>query len=121
VVIVGGDVHIGAAFALKLVNSGRPIYQLTSSAVSNPVSGWFRRTLGALGPSAVRHLHPHRGQQPRGEAARGGFGRPNTNPFTGMNAGLVQLQRIGGKTNVRFKLLGTDGTAVSEVFESALL
>jgi hypothetical protein len=38
-----------------------------------------------------------------------------------MNAGVVQFQRLGGRTNVRLKLLGADGGGVREVFESALL
>jgi hypothetical protein len=38
-----------------------------------------------------------------------------------MNAGIVQFQRLAGRTNVRLKLLGADGGGVSEEFESALL
>jgi alkaline phosphatase D len=121
VVIVGGDVHIGAAFALRLVGSGRPIFQLTSSAVTNPVSDALARSLGALGPSLFDTFSRTSDNTVEIKLLEAAANRPQDNPFTGMNAGIVQFQRLGGRTNVRLKLLGADGAVVKEVFESALL
>jgi alkaline phosphatase D len=121
VVIVGGDVHIGAAFAMRIVGSGRPLFQLTSSAVTNPVSAALSRALGALGPSLFDTFSRTSDNTLEIKLLEAGSNRPASNPFTGMNAGIVQFQRLAGRTNVRLKLLGIDGAAVSEVFESALL
>jgi len=121
VVLVGGDVHIGAAFALRLVGSGRPIFQLTSSAVTNPVSDGLNRALGALGPSLFDTFSRTSDNTLEIKLLGAAANRPASNPFTGMNAGIVQFQRLGGRTSVRFKLLGADGGGVREVFESALL
>jgi alkaline phosphatase D len=121
VVIVGGDVHMGAAFAMRLVGSGRPIYQLTSSAITNPVSDGLKRALSALGPSLFDTFSRTADNTLEIKLLEPRWNRPGSNPFTGMNAGIVQFQRLGGRTNVRLKLLGSQGGAASEVFESALL
>lgn len=121
VVIAGGDVHVGGAFVLRLVGTGRPIFQLTSSAVSNPVNDPVNRWLGGLGPALFDTFSRTADNTLEVKLLAGRQGGPASNPFTGMNAGVVQFQRIAGRTNVRLRLLGATEGGVSEVFESALL
>jgi alkaline phosphatase D len=121
VVIVGGDVHVGGAFALRLVGTGRPVFQLTSSAVSNPVNDPVDRWLSGLGPALFDTFSRTADNTLEVKLLEPRHGAPGANPFTGMNAGLVQFQKVGGRTNVRLRLLGATGGGVSEVFESALL
>ena len=126
VLILGGDVHIGAAFVLRLVGGGRPIYQLTSSAVSNPLLG------------KVAKLIPERLLTPQGPALFQSFSRtadgtleiklleprhggPGQNPCADLNAGVIEVERRGDSSQLRLKLLGQGPTGAVEVFESALL
>jgi len=121
VVIAGGDVHVGGAFALRLVGTGRPIFQLTSSAVSNPVSDPVNRFMGGLGPALFDTFSRTADNTLDVKLLEARLGAPGSNPFTGMNAGIVQFQRVGGRFNVRLRLLGATEGGVKEVFESALL
>ena len=121
VVIVGGDVHVGGAFVLRLVGTGDPVFQLTSSAVSNPVNDPLARWLAGLGPALFDTFSRTADNTLEVKLLEARQGAPGSNPFTGMNAGVVQFQRSSGRTSVRLRLLGATDTGVREVFESALL
>jgi hypothetical protein len=121
VVIAGGDVHVGGAFVLRLVGTGDPVFQLTSSAVSNPVNDPLARWLAGLGPALFDTFSRTADNTLEVKLLESRSGGPRANPFTGRNAGIIQFQRIGGKTNIKLRLLGATAAGVSEVFESALL
>jgi alkaline phosphatase D len=125
VLVVGGDVHIGGAFVMRLVGSGRPIYQLTSSAVSNPlgkVKGLIpERWFAPGGPLAFPLWSRTSDNQLDIKLLEPRSGGPGKNPCTDLNAGVVELERRGDSTQLRLKLLGQGPTGAVELFESALL
>jgi alkaline phosphatase D len=121
-IVLGGDVHVGAAFALTTVGQDpRVFYELTTSAVSNRVKD-FEADASVLGPglfewnplTASGTLNVRLLPAASGSGAR--------NPIGGLNVGIVEMKRNGPTTNVRFKLLGYgEDHQVKEEFQSAWL
>jgi alkaline phosphatase D len=105
-IVLGGDVHVGAAFELHFVGGKKPyFFELTTSALTNRQKQ-FDADISTLGPTAFG-LNP---RMANGSVdvrlLRAASGSPGRNPLGGLNAGIVQFQRNGDVTNVRLKLLG---------------
>ena len=111
VALVCGDVHIGNAFGIHWQGGRKPtLYQFTSSALTALetrttqflVEKGPRLVSGVTCPStpfggacsaSISHL-------PGVDEAR------SNNPFVGLNFGLIEIQRFGDVSNLKFKLVG---------------
>jgi alkaline phosphatase D len=121
-IVLGGDVHVGAAFALTLVGPDPKVfYELTTSAVSNRIQD-FEVHASVLGPKLFA-LHPRTADGLLDvRLLPGASTAAQRNPIGGLNAGVLELQRSGDTTNVRFKLLGYgDDFRIREEFISGWL
>jgi alkaline phosphatase D len=121
-IVLGGDVHVGAAFALTLPGPDpRVFYELTTSAVSNRIQD-FEVHASVLGPQLFQ-LNPRTAEGMLNvRLLPGASGAAQRNPIGSLNAGIIELQRNGNSTNVRFKLLGYgDDHKVREEFISGWL
>ncbi|HEV7397408.1 MAG TPA: alkaline phosphatase D family protein [Pyrinomonadaceae bacterium] len=113
VALLCGDVHIGNAFGIHWQGGNKPrLYQFTSSALTALetqttqflVEKGPRLVSGVTCPSTefggacsatVSHL-------PGMDEAR------SNNPFVGLNFGIIEVQRSGDVSNLKFKLVGYD-------------
>jgi hypothetical protein len=128
VAIVSGDIHIANSFAVHWQQKNKPrLYQFTSSAITNLFQGW-KADASRVGPQFLNDI--------RCEAT--GFGgacsarvellpavseAASRNPFAGLNLGLIEIQRFGDVSNLKFKLIGYHPTEERPVtyFESGWL
>jgi alkaline phosphatase D len=127
-VLLGGDVHVGAVSRFAWSDDARDTYQLIASALSNR-EGFLVRNLVELIPS-IGAVVGHDGHTDfEGEllapgAAAGIDGAP-CNPYGKLNVGLIEVERQSAKeSTVRLSLLGCDddGPAqVKVVFDSGRL
>jgi alkaline phosphatase D len=111
VALACGDVHIGNAFGIHWQGGRKPrLYQFTSSALTaletrttqflvekgpRLVSGVTCPSTPFGGPCSARVSH----LEAVNEAS-------SHNPFTGLNVGLIEVQRLGDVSNLKFKLIG---------------
>jgi len=107
VVLVGGDMHVGALFELRWLDDDLPaVPQLVSSALSNAQGPWLERL--AEHPPPTAHDMGVEGHRARvelvGDRAEGR-----------LNAGLLRTRRRGRHTEVRLQLLAADGDGGVEV------
>lgn len=126
-VLLGGDVHVGAVSRFAWSDEARDTYQLIASAVSNR-EGFLVRNLVELIPSigAVVGHDGHadfEGELLQPGAERGGDGP--CNPYGKLNVGLIEVERQSAReSTVRLTLLGCDddGPArVKMIFDSGRL
>ncbi|HTV24191.1 MAG TPA: alkaline phosphatase D family protein [Polyangiaceae bacterium] len=128
-VLLGGDVHVGAVSRFAWSDDARDTYQLIASALSNR-DGFLVRNLVELVPrigAVVGHdgnadfegelLPPGPDSQSEGTAC---------NPFGKLNVGLIEVERQSShESSVRLKLLGVsedDGPPRTKVmFDSGRL
>jgi len=108
IAIVSGDVHIGNAFGVQWEN-GRTFHQFTAS----PLSALFRGIVAditTLGPRLLRGIgarDPKTGATVRGRVhLLKGTGGRTRNPLVGLNIGLIEIQRDGDVSKIKFKLVG---------------
>jgi alkaline phosphatase D len=111
VTLACGDVHIGNAFAIHWQGGRKPrLYQFTSSALT----ALETRTTQFLVEKAPRLVSgvtcpstpfggPCSGQVSH---LKGVNEDSSHNPFTGLNIGLIEVQRSGDVSNIKFKLIG---------------
>lgn len=125
IVLLGGDVHVGAAARFHWGDGIRDTYQLVSSAVSN-VSEFNLRRIAEVMPnidtdvgddfSFSGQLLPDMGKE--NESA-------HCNPYGDLNCGVVLVERIGeAESTVRLLLLGCsdeNSAAPQVVFDSGAL
>jgi alkaline phosphatase D len=121
-IVLGGDVHVGAAFAFTTVGPNpRVFYQLTTSAVTNRVKD-FEADAGVLGPQLFEQDKRTADGLLNVRLLGAAQGSPARNPIGGLNAAVIEVQKDGPQTNVRFKLLGYgDDLQVKEEYQSAWL
>lgn len=110
VILVSGDIHIGCAVRIVWRDkSVRPVYQLISSSVSN-LTDALRRKLGRLAPHLDKHLSG--GADDLWETVELLPARDDmdaTNPFDGLNAGVVSFRRQrDGNLAVTLELVSHD-------------
>jgi phosphodiesterase/alkaline phosphatase D-like protein len=103
-VLLSGDVHQGAAVALRWPDGGH-LYQFVSSPMTNTSRGWRERLARHLAFS-MRHV---RYGAERVRVERLGGARPGQrNPFNGLNVGVVYVEERGTSIGVRFELVTSD-------------
>jgi phosphodiesterase/alkaline phosphatase D-like protein len=111
VALACGDVHIGNAFGIYWQGGRKPrLYQFTSSALTaletrttqflvekapRLVSGVTCPATPFGGPCSARVSHLEAANEVSSH-----------NPFTGLNIGLIEAQRYGDVSNLKFKLIG---------------
>lgn len=127
-VLLGGDVHVGAVSRFAWSDDARDTYQLIASALSNR-EGFLMRNLVELIPQ-IGAVVGHDGDADfEGEllapgADCGTDGGP-CNPYGKLNVGLVEVERLSAReSSVRLMLLGCDGDGparVKVVFDSGKL
>jgi alkaline phosphatase D len=103
-VLLSGDVHQGAAVALRWPEGAR-LYQFVSSPATNAIRGCKERLARQLSFS-MRHVR-HGAERVRIErlgCARSG----QRNPFNGLNVGVVYVEERGASAAVRFELVTYD-------------
>ncbi|HEX2276791.1 MAG TPA: alkaline phosphatase D family protein [Candidatus Tectomicrobia bacterium] len=106
-VLLSGDVHQGAAVALRWPDGARA-YQFVSSPVTNAIRGWQERIAGRLSFSMP---HVRHGTE-RAAIERLGCAMPGQrNPFNGLNVGIVSVEDRGAGAAVRFELVTYDAGA----------
>jgi alkaline phosphatase D len=100
-VLLSGDVHQGAAVALRWPEGAR-VYQFVSSPVTNTGRGWKGGIARRLAFS-MRHV---RHGAERLAIERLGCARPGQrNPVNGLNVGVVYVEDEGASAAVRFELV----------------
>jgi phosphodiesterase/alkaline phosphatase D-like protein len=103
-VLLSGDVHQGAAAALRWPDGGH-LYQFVSSPMTNTNRGWKERLARHLAFS-MRHVR-HGADRARVERLVGD--RPGQrNPFNGLNVGVVYVEERAASLAVRFELVTSD-------------
>ncbi|HEY0710730.1 MAG TPA: hypothetical protein VGG33_28255, partial [Polyangia bacterium] len=115
--LLSGDIHAGWAATLRPAG-GKPLMQLTASALTNhdaSMAGTVARALLEITRPLEREV--------AGLLVAGLEGTPgSTNPYGGLNLGLVEIERVDEqRSRVRFKLIGQDRANPSQprvVFES---
>jgi alkaline phosphatase D len=131
VAIVSGDVHIGHASAIHVEGLRQPwLYEFTSSPISVKES-WGTKTQVRVAPrlvttSSSNFEFPCRqgGEFCPGRVSRlPGVNGASQNPFVDMNIGLIEVQRQGDISKLKFKLIGSHPTEERPVtyFESQWL
>jgi alkaline phosphatase D len=131
VAIVSGDVHIGHASAIHVEGFPQPwLYEFTSSPISVKES-WGTKTKVRVAPRLVTtsssdFVFPctERGEMCPGRVSRlPGVNGASQNPFVDMNIGLIEVQRQGNISKLKFKLIGAHPTEERPVtyFESGWL
>jgi alkaline phosphatase D len=104
VILVSGDVHVGAVSELTF-DGGSPVIQVVSSALSN-----LEREPIRLGSASMADLVPEfetdRGVRTVARLIPGNDG--STNPYPHLNAGIIGLRRDGTEWRIRVRLIGHD-------------
>jgi alkaline phosphatase D len=113
-VLLSGDIHIGCAAMLRPKEGGPPLYELVSSALTNSLqslSGPLGKLSGKL--IGVADEHDFEAELMPGEGA---------NPFTGLNAGILQVVRTGDDVALRWKLISAEKHSATPrvVFDTGL-
>jgi hypothetical protein len=102
-VLLSGDIHQGAAVALRWPDGARA-YQFVSSPVTNASRTWKERLAQRLS-FTMRHVR-HGAGRVAIERLRGTDPRQR-NPFNGLNIGIVSVEDEG-RVAVRFELITYD-------------
>ena len=108
VALACGDVHIGNAYGIHWRGGHKPrLYQFTSSALTARESRVDYFKIG-VGQELVTWATVDCPSTPFGGAcsARIDHLPGGTNPFTGPNIGLIEVQRNGDVSNLKFQLIG---------------
>ena len=116
--LLSGDIHAGWAATLRPAG-GKPLMQLTSSALTNHDASMA----GAVARALLEITRPLE-REVAGLSIAGLAGLPGgTNPYGGLNLGVVEVQKVNHeRCRVTFKLIGQDRedpTRPRVVFESA--
>jgi hypothetical protein len=131
VAILSGDVHIGHASAIHVEGLRQPwLYEFTSSPISVKESGGTKTKVRVaprlVTTSSSNFVFPctERGEMCPGRVSRlPGVTGASQNPFVDMNIGLIEVQRQGDVSKLKFKLIGAHPTEERPVtyFESVWL
>jgi hypothetical protein len=108
VALACGDVHIGNAYGIQWEGGNRPrLYQFTSSALTARESRMDYRLI-KVGERLTAWTSVDCPKTPYGGSCSGKIDHlpGGKNPFTGPNIGLIEVQRLGDVSNLKFKLIG---------------
>ncbi|WP_428261645.1 alkaline phosphatase D family protein [Haliangium sp.] len=123
IVVVGGDVHVGAAFVLTWRDLHKhQFYQFTSSPVSNRLLRW-QAAPSRWGPELFAQTGATYDDKLGVRLLRPSVATPTAgNPIAVQNFGLIDVESQGDRTHVRFRFLGADDDGgVRELFRTGLL
>ncbi|MGB5812243.1 MAG: alkaline phosphatase D family protein, partial [Polyangiales bacterium] len=118
-VLVGGDIHVGAMSEIEWSDGTRPILQLTSSAITHRDSLVVEK-LAELTPRIPFHIDLGDGLSADTQLLAG-HGAASSNPYGGLNFAVVQFATQGSEVGVHFKLFGDIDGDVKPVYSSAVL
>ncbi len=111
VLLVGGDIHVGAAMRFRLGEDGRDMLQLVSSAISN-VQGRAHEVAAEALPRMRSVMGRHSRTYARAELLEG-VGPERHNPYGGLNFGVVEIDaRPASDAGVRLRLFGADDAVI---------
>jgi alkaline phosphatase D len=108
VALACGDVHIGNAYGIHWRGGNKPrLYQFTSSALTARESRMDYFKIG-VGQELATWTTVDCPPTPFGGPCSGRIDHlpGGKNPFTGPNIGLIEVQRLGDVSNLKFKLIG---------------
>jgi alkaline phosphatase D len=108
VALACGDVHIGNAYGIHWRGGNKPrLYQFTSSALTARESRMDYFKIG-VGQELAMWATVDCPSTPFGGASSARIDHlpGGKNPFTGPNIGLIEVQRNGDVSNLKFKLIG---------------
>ncbi|HEU4535610.1 MAG TPA: alkaline phosphatase D family protein, partial [Polyangiaceae bacterium] len=103
-VVLGGDIHVGCAFRVDWDGGGPPLFQFTSSALSNR-QGPLKASVAELLPKVSSRVELQGGVGGDVHLLEG----EGKNPYGGLNAGVVHVDTRGPEATIDFELLGVDG------------
>jgi len=112
--ILSGDVHIGNACSINIQGSAKPwLYQFTSSPLTvneSSFTKWQVKQAPLLDTTINSTFNFPCGQSGKRCSGRvshlPGAKGADRNPFVDMNIGLIEVQRTGNTSKVKFKLVG---------------
>lgn len=127
-VLLGGDVHVGAVSRMVWSDETRDTYQLIASALSNR-EGFLLRGLAELIPKIGAVIGHDEGVNFSGELlsapAEHACDEEPLNPYGKLNVGIVEIERLSSEeSSVRLVLVGCDDDARAQprvVFDSGRL
>jgi len=108
VALACGDVHIGNAYGIQWEGGNKPrLYQFTSSALTARESRMDYRKI-KVGERLTAWTSIDCPKTPYGGSCSGKIDHlpGGKNPFTEPNIGLIEVQRFGDVSNLKFKLIG---------------
>ena len=109
IILLGGDVHAGAAYEVDFGLSGVQLLQLTSSPLSNE-EGWVNARAGEFAATAVSTLELADGRHADVTRLRGLQAAVDQNPFGGLNMGMVDIETDArGVATIGLRLVSHDG------------
>ncbi len=108
IVLLGGDVHAGAAFSIDFADEGAQLLQFTSSALSNQ-QGWLAEVASGQSVHTAEAITLGDGRTGNVSLLRGRSREHDHNPYGGLNAGIVDVFDHGDWVGVGFRLIGHDG------------
>ena len=113
VVLLSGDIHIGAAHELRWHGEDFVFHQLISSGITH-LPGWPTRILSGLSIRANRRIRTLEDDlQADVHLLRGARGNATgRNPYLNLNLGLLELEREGARWHTRLLLYGPGGRCV---------
>ena len=118
--LLSGDVHVGYGCEIRWPGPQKRVtYQFTSSAVTH-FQGRVLSRVATLVPRTQTQLRVGAEPHPRVRMLPDREGK-GSNPFGGVNAGVVHVRREGGRAQLALELLGVRGKAVAPVFHSGWL
>lgn len=111
-VLLGGDVHVGAVSRFAWSDDARDTYQLIASALSNR-EGFFMRNLVELIPHIGAVIGHDGNAEFEGQllepGADCGTEKGPCNPYGKLNVGVIEVERRSEReSSVRLKLIGCD-------------
>jgi alkaline phosphatase D len=115
VMVVGGDIHVGAMSLLRVAEGTAAIPQFISSAISHRPGLFYEFASAAALVARPRVLPLADGTEARLEVPD--LGPAGVNPYLGLNLGLVSRRRdAAGNPGVDFELIGFENGATKTVF-----
>lgn len=121
VALVSGDVHLACAHAIKWSDGTRPLLQFVSSGITNEV-GRGTQLAAKLSILANQKVVIGGSDIEANVHLLDGAPKRHANPYTGLNLGLLELERDGsGRYGLRFLIYGHRHAEPVCVYRSTLL
>lgn len=120
-VLLGGDVHVGAVTELSWEDESVPaVFQLASSPLTNDQVRVAQR-LSGLAFATTTHIETPDDMPDAHVRMLPGIGSMDRNPLPDLNIGLLSIQRTGARSHYSLGLIGASDDGVGLVYQSASL